>query len=163
MKKYALLFALAGGAAMAAFAGYSRAQEMDAGLVLSDEACRSLAIYRAGADGDAGYKPGVDVAGKPVVEADVNDGGIPAPETVEFNLTVDMAQYLGLAGPLTPEGDIPIARISVLPDGQVLRDGQPLEGQAVAALRSLCKAKNPEDSGKKPDFHKPDDPAYNQR
>lgn len=127
-----------------AAASYSLAQNDSTDLVLSNDACRNLTAYQPGADGDATYKPGVDVTGKPVVEADLGGGGIAAPETVEFDLTVDMAQYLGYSATQTPEGKIHIAKITVLPDGRVLRDGEPLEGQAQAALRALCQPKKPE-------------------
>ncbi len=124
-----------------ALASYSLAQDEGTDLVLSNDACRNLTAYQAGADGDASYKPGVDVTGKPVVEADLGGGGVSAPETVEFDLTVDMAQYLGYSISPTPEGQIHVAKITVLPDGRVLRDGEPLEGQAQAALRALCQPK----------------------
>lgn len=139
--KFLSLAVVIGGLAVAS---YSLAQNENADLVLSDGACRNLAVYQPGADGDAAYKPGVDVAGKPVVEADLGGGGITPPETVEFDLTVDMAQYLGYGVSPTPEGHIHIAKITVLPDGRVLRDGEPLEGQAEAALRALCVDKKPQ-------------------
>lgn len=127
-----------------AAASYGQAQNEGPDLMISDEACRNMAVYQPGADGDANYKPGVDVTGKPVVEADIASGGISAPATVEFDLTVDMAQYLGYAVSPTPEGQIHIAKITVLPDGRVLRDGEPLEGHAQAALRALCLQKKTE-------------------
>lgn len=127
-----------------ALASYSLAQNDSPDLVLSNDACRNLTAYQPGIDGDAAYKPGVDVTGKPVVEADLGGGGIKAPETVEFDLTVDMAQYLGYSVAPTPEGHIHIAKITVLPDGRVLRDGEPLEGQAEVALRALCQQKKTE-------------------
>lgn len=122
-----------------AIASYGLAQSDGPDFILSDDACRNLTAYQPGGDGDATYQPGIDSTGKPVVEADIGDGGIPAPDVVEFNLTVDMAQYLGYSVASNPEGHIHIAKITVLPDGRVLRDGEPIEGQAQAALRALCK------------------------
>lgn len=127
-----------------AAASYGMAQNETPDLVLSNDACRNLTAYQPGADGDAAYKPGVDATGKPVVEADLGGGGVAAPQTVEFDLTVDMAQYLGYSINPTPEGQIHVAKITVLPDGRVLRDGEPLEGQAQAALRALCQPKKTE-------------------
>lgn len=143
-------------AGIAVFAQAEDKQQDRSELSLSADACRNLTAYQPGMDGDADYKPGVDVSGKPVVEADLNaDGGIPAPKTVEFDLTVDMAQYLGVGVTPTPEGNIRVAHISVDPQGHVLVDGQPMEGQSAQALRALCKeAKKPADSGQKPDFQK---------
>src|SRR4051812_28656552 len=37
---------------------------------ISDKDCQYLIAYQPKADGDAEYKPGVDAAGKPVLEAD---------------------------------------------------------------------------------------------
>ncbi len=144
MKKSYKILSMAVVLATIAAASYSLAQDDNTTIVLSDDACRYLTAYQPGVDGDATYKPGVDASGKPVVEADLNSGGgIPAPEMVEFDLTVDMAQYLGLGVAPQPEGHIHIAKITVFPDGRVLRDGEPLEGQAQASLRALCKDKKP--------------------
>lgn len=107
-------------------------------LGLSQEACRYLTAYKPGADGSAAYEPGVDVTGKPVVEADIGGSSIPAPDEITFDLSVDMAQYLGLNPVPRPEGFIDLGIISVLPDGTVLHDGQPLESQAESDLRALC-------------------------
>ena len=115
------------------------AQDTLQALTLSAQACQSLTTYQPGADGDADYNPGIDATGKPVVEADVYTGSIPAPKVIAFDLTVDMAQYLGMPLVPTPEGKIHVARITILPDGRILRDGEPLQGQADAALRSLCR------------------------
>ncbi len=158
MKKVFMPFVLAA----LAIGSVALAQD-NAEIVLSSDACRNLAVYQPGVDGDAAYKPGVDVTGKPVVEADLGGGGIPAPDTVEFDLTVDMAQYLGFSVNPAVEGKIGIAKITVLPDGRILRDGQPLEGQAEAALRALCKDSKTQKNTPKPDFQKQADPAYNQR
>lgn len=144
MKKSFKILSVAVVLATIAAASYSFAQDDSTTVVLSDDACRYLTAYQPGVDGDAAYKPGVDASGKPVVEADLNSGGgVPAPEVVEFDLTVDMAQYLGMSVAPQPEGHIHIAKITVLPDGRVLRDGEPLEGQAQASLRALCKDKKP--------------------
>lgn len=110
----------------------------DPDLQLSAEACRQLVVHQPAQDGDATYRPGVDVHGRPVVEADIGGAALPPPDVVEFRLTVDMAQYLNLNVSPMPEGQIGLGTISVLPDGTVLRDGQPMESGAETALRALC-------------------------
>lgn len=120
-------------------------------LILPTEACRSITAYQPGIDGDAAYKPGVDVTGKPVVEADIDSGGIKAPDVVEFNLTVDVAQYLGVQQQVV-EGQVGLGTISVHPDGKVLLNGAPMQSDAEVALRALCEQEKPADSGVKPDF-----------
>ncbi len=55
--------------------------------------CRRLVRHQASAD--VAYKPGVDVRGNPVVDADVNDGfTVPLPDIYEFNVTKDLSAYL---------------------------------------------------------------------
>ena len=55
--------------------------------------CRRLVRHYASAD--VAYKPGVDVRGNPVVDADVNDGfAVPLPDVYEFNVTKDLSAYL---------------------------------------------------------------------
>jgi hypothetical protein len=83
------------------------------------------------------YQPGVDADGNPVVEPDLNASPIKMPDTVSFGLTVDTAQYLGLHTPAGLEGKMMIGTVA-LQDGHVTFNGQPIEGQAEAALRSLC-------------------------
>lgn len=106
---------------------------------LSADACRQLANYQPKKDGDAEYKPGVDVNGKPVVEADLGGNAIPVPDTVRFHLSVDMAEYLGLAGNgPNPAGYVDFGEVEIDRDGSVYLDGRPMESQQEAALRALC-------------------------
>ncbi len=125
--------------ALGSYAGaQGNGQPEDAERMLSDDACRQLSVYQPDQDGSADYKPGVDVTGKPVVEADIGGAALPVPEVIEFQLTADVAQYLDLPATPRPEGYLALGTISILPDGRVLRDGAPLETQAEAALRALC-------------------------
>lgn len=106
---------------------------------LSADACRQLANYQPKKDGDAEYKPGVDVNGKPVVEADLGGNAIPVPDPVRFHLSVDMAEYLGLAGNgPNPAGYVDFGEVEIHRDGSVFLDGKPMESQQEAALRALC-------------------------
>ena len=152
MKKtlaFAAVVLLAGAATVSAQSETALQPPKD--LILPAEACRSITAYQPGADGDAAYKPGVDVTGKPVVEADIDSGGIKAPDVVEFNLTVDVAQYLGVQQQVV-EGQVGLGTISVHPDGKVLLNGAPMQSEAEVALRALCEQEKPADSGLKPDF-----------
>ncbi|HEX2753183.1 MAG TPA: hypothetical protein VHP34_08830, partial [Alphaproteobacteria bacterium] len=67
-------------------AGFAGAEVPDT-VMIDHAACRALVRHQP-AD-DVTYKPGVDVHGKPVVEADINAAPITIPETVRFNITVD--------------------------------------------------------------------------
>lgn len=109
---------------------------------LSADACRQLSGYETKKDGDAEYKPGVDVTGKPVVEADLGGNAIAVPDPVRFHLSVDMAEYLGLAGSgPNPAGYVDFGEVEIDRDGSVFLDGKPMESQQEAALRALCDEK----------------------
>ena len=100
--------------------------------------CQYLTEYQQ--SDDVEYKPGVDVHGKAVVEADINPSLVTSPEKFSFDVTIDMAQYLGIAAPMGSEMQGKIGTITV-EKGKILFNDKPLEGDAVAALHSLCKPK----------------------
>lgn len=117
-------------------------------LGLSDQDCQALVTYQPPADVE--YKPGVDVHGKPVVEADLAPPGIALPEPYSFNLTADAARRLGMAVPQGMEGQMTLGAITVDKAGAVRFNGNPVEGDAVAALKAFCAAKKTPESPKKP-------------
>ncbi len=90
---------------------------------------------------DVEYKPGVDVNGKPVVEADINPSPVEMPEQLSFDITVDLARHIGIAAPEGLEGQDKIGTLVVEADGSMTFDGKPLEGDAQAALREMCQPK----------------------
>ncbi len=106
-------------------------------VVLEDAACRAIVQHQP-AD-DVTYQPGVDVNGKPVVEADLDASPIQLPETVSFDITVDVMKYAGIAPPSGVEGQAVIGRVDINKDGRMYFNGQPMEGQSQTALRALCK------------------------
>lgn len=108
-------------------------------VVLEESACRTIVAHQP--DGDVEYKPGVDVHGKPVVEADLNASPIQMPETMSFYITVDVMKYAGITPPQGVEGKAVVGRVDIGKDGRMLFNGQPMEGQAEASLRALCKDK----------------------
>ncbi|MBI3440425.1 MAG: hypothetical protein HY052_01240 [Proteobacteria bacterium] len=109
--------------------------------LISAEDCQYLTAYQPKVDGDAGYKPGVDAHGKPVMEADITPAVIQPPEKTRFDLTVDLAKYMGIAVPAGFEGKANMGTITV-ERGQVKFNGKPLEGDAEAALKALCAPHN---------------------
>ena len=128
---------------------------------LSDDACAMIVSHQPDNDLNVTYQPGVDVHGKPVVEADLDSAVLPAPEEVSFDLTVDMAQYLGVTTAPKPEGQIGLGRITVKRSGEVLMDGNPLESRQQAALRALCAEEKAAKTGVKVPLDKPVKPLYN--
>jgi hypothetical protein len=115
-----------------AAANAKKAPELDASV------CRQMATYHPEAGKEADYKPGVDVHGKPVVEADLNPSQLKVADTVSFDVTVDLAKYAGLAVPEGTESKTAIGTVTVDKDGRMTFNGKPLEGDAEKALRELC-------------------------
>lgn len=113
--------------------------------------CSRIVTYQKPAGVD--YKPGVDVHGKPVVEADLNPSPVKMPERITFDITIDTAKYLGLSTPGL-EGVVNVGSIAY-EKGQLTFNGEPMEGHAAKALRALC-AKKPEISNEKPAETTPD-------
>lgn len=116
-------------------------------VVLDDAACRAIVQHQP-AD-DVTYQPGVDVNGKPVVEADLDASPIQLPETISFDITVDVMKYAGIAPPKGVEGQAVIGRVDINKDGRMYFNGQPMEGQSQSALRSLCKEHPPVEQDEK--------------
>ena len=117
-------------------------------IVLEDSACRAIVQHQP-AD-DVTYQPGIDTAGNPVVGADLNPSPIQLPETISFDITVDVMKYAGIAPPKGVEGQAVIGRVDINKDGRMYFNGQPMEGQAEASLRALCKDKPPVKQGETP-------------
>ncbi len=128
---------------------------------VSDDACAMIVSHQVDSDVSATYQAGVDVHGKPVVEADLAPSPLQAPDEVSFDLTVDMAQYLAVTTQPKPEGQIGLGRITVKRDGQVLLDGQPMESQQEVALRALCEQEKATKTEPKSPLDKPQKPLYN--
>jgi len=103
--------------------------------------CRYMTTYQPLPGNDAEYKPGVDVHGKPVVEADITPNVITMPDKISFDLTVDTAKYIGLALPQGVEGQMKVGTVTI-ENGQTYFNGKPLAGEAEAALQKLCNQKN---------------------
>ncbi len=113
----------------------SQSMAQDNKPAVSTVLCASLMEFNSG---DAEYKAGVDVKGKPVVAADISPQVIDAPKEYSFPITVDIAEYMGMD---VPEGLIAYSRIgsvTVKTDGTVLFNDKPLDENSTTALKSLC-------------------------
>lgn len=138
MRRCALGFVLiAGVLACAASAAEKKAPVPE----LDPKVCQQMVAYQPDPVNGADYKPGVDVHGKPVVEADINPPVIGVSDKVSFDLTVDLAKYMGIQAPVGLEGEAVMGKIVIDKQGHVTFNGQPLEGPAEAALRELCAPK----------------------
>lgn len=105
--------------------------------VLDPALCQYLVAHMP--EEDVEYTPGVDVNGKPVVEAETeNSATIAMPEKTEFVLTVDIAKYLNMNIPAGLAGEARVGSIAI-DEGEVLFNGEPMSGQAQHELTTLCK------------------------
>jgi hypothetical protein len=109
---------------------------------LDPKTCQQMVAYvpQKGLNG-ADYTPGVDVHGKPVVEADINPSPIKMPETFTFEINVNVARYAHLTTPPGVWTKGAVGTVSVGKDGHMTFNGKPMEGEAEAALRGLCASK----------------------
>lgn len=117
-------------------------------LGITAKDCQALVAYQPAADVE--YKPGLDVHGKPVVEADLNPSPVALPDVYQFTLTVDAARHIGMHIPAGLEGAAPLGVIAVGKDGSATFNGNPLEGDAIAALKAVCAAQKASETSKKP-------------
>lgn len=104
-------------------------------VVMEDAACRYLKEYQQ-QDG-VEYVPGRDAKGNPVVPADLYQSPVQLPEIVEFDITVDLAEYAGLTVPEGTEGLAKIGTIRI-ENNQLKFNGEPLKPESEQALIALC-------------------------
>lgn len=112
-------------------------------LSVSTDDCRQL-VSHVPAD-DVAYVPGVDVNGRPVVPADLGGGyEILAPEEVNIDIRLDLAERLGLGGEdfdsgasalLSGEGVV--GRVTVR-GNDIYWNGRKLARDSHAALSAAC-------------------------
>lgn len=86
---------------------------------------------------DVAYQPGVDVRGNPVVGADIDPPAAVIAPPAEFALTIDLADYLGIARPKGVRMETAAIPLRI-EDGRVLINGQPLSGEGQEMLRQFC-------------------------
>jgi hypothetical protein len=105
--------------------------------LIDAQSCKYLTAYTPAPD--VVYTPGVDVHGKPVVEADITSPVVEMPEKFNFDISFDAAKAVGLPVPPGTQSLMKIGTI-VYNKGQLTFNGTPLEGQAEANLKALCAA-----------------------
>lgn len=104
-------------------------------LVVDSAACRLLERYLPEPGQDPSYRPGEDVHGRPVAPADLGGSkALDLPETFEFDVEIRPRD----SGRLR-DSRIAVGRVSVLPDGRLLWNGEPLDDARRVALLELCR------------------------
>ncbi len=97
--------------------------------------CNALVKHHNSAE----YKAGVNVHGKAVVSADLNNSqSIDIPDEYSFPLTVDIAEYMEMDIPAGLIGSARIGSLVVKKDGSVLFNNKSLDDNSTNALKSLC-------------------------
>ena len=114
---------------------------------LDDGFCRRAVEYQKPAGVD--YEPGIDVKGKPVVEADLNKSPVQMPDVVSIPVTIDLAQYLGLPSSSAKETYAVLGELTY-ENGAFSYNGEPLNGKAAESLRKLCATEKPAEQPEKP-------------
>jgi hypothetical protein len=98
--------------------------------------CQLLVMHKP-AD-DVAYKPGVDVHGKPVVEADLTQPLDVSVKEIEIPITIDIAQNLGLAVPPGMETKATVGVVKMKADGSATFNDKPLNLGPDQALIAVC-------------------------
>jgi len=101
--------------------------------------CKYLIAHEYNLGNEAEYKAGVDVKGKPVIEADISPQVIKMPKEYSFPITINMAKYMGINIPagLLAESKLGTIKINSK-SGEITFNGEAIEGNAEKALKELC-------------------------
>lgn len=108
-------------------------------VVVSDEDCRR--VVRHVPDASVAYTPGRDVDGNSVAPADLGGGTtIKPPETILIPITVKLGPRFGIpANPTAYKAEAHVGLVQFR-DGRFWYNGQPLDDEADAAIRTRCRA-----------------------
>lgn len=123
-------------AVMTLAAGHPLARE-GGGLTIARGDCAWLIAHQPAPD--VAYQPGVNVRGREVAPADLNGSDIELPDVLVIDLTVNLADRLGIpADPDSFQADLEIGAVE-LRDGRVYLNDEPVSGEAQAALAVQCR------------------------
>lgn len=118
--------------------GYPAAAEK---IVISEKDCERA--LKAAAVKSADYVPGVDVRGKKVKSADLDDTGrIKIPDELSFDISPKIYQMIGVTAPKGLEDTaVTLGTIKVDKRGAVTFNGQRLNRRTAKEIVALCKAR----------------------
>ncbi len=119
--------------------------KMDVGKMTEEDAsstaammCQSITML-SGLRG-AAYVPGVDVNGKRVAPAEVDDGlnnSFGLPQQIDVPITVDLAQHIGIKNPKGLELDSEVGKLSIMNDGKILYNGKDITENVTVYCKEL--------------------------
>ncbi len=106
-------------------------------VTVTKESCQRLVVHTASADAE--FRPGVDVAGRPVAPADLSGSpSIALPEQIAITIAIELDERIGLGQGGRYKGTMPIGEVTVR-DGRVYFDGQLLADRNQAAIAAACR------------------------
>ncbi len=103
------------------------------------EDCARLVVHKP--DADAAYQPGVDAEGRPVAaaEGDAPIRPLRLPEAYTIEITVDLQKRFNLPpNAKLYAGEAKLGNVTVMQDGQVFFNGEPIIDEEQAMLAALC-------------------------
>ena len=104
-------------------------------VIVEETVCKYMVEYQPMQGVE--YQPGVDVNGKAVVPADIQTTQITPPSVIEFNIAIDVAEYVGIPRQPGIENFANIGTIQVK-NNQLYFNGEPLKPDSEKALLALC-------------------------
>ena len=127
--------------ALAVSVSVSHANEDTARITVSEKNCERIQKHIA--RDDVTYKPGVDVHGRPVAPADLQDNRLKLPDTITIDLSLPL-QDLYAPGNQPPEllknADVQVGKIDYhINSGKLLFNGQELSDPAMHAIAEECR------------------------
>ncbi len=116
-------------------------------IVIDPDGCQYLTLHEPAPD--VAYRPGVDVDGRPVAPADLDDTGrIEVPEVYETYIVVRLNRAINIPAGSNLEkienSEIAIGKVTV-EDGTVYFDGVPLPSAEQHAIAEACRELQRED------------------
>jgi hypothetical protein len=109
---------------------------------VSKSNCQRIVKYVA--EQDVTFKPGVDVHGRTVAPADLNESKLKLPETIYIDLSLPFKDLLRDYNPKLKNSDVYVGQIEYnISSGAMLFNGQPLADLALNAIARECRKKYP--------------------
>ncbi|MEM9468791.1 MAG: hypothetical protein AAF988_01370 [Pseudomonadota bacterium] len=102
--------------------------------------CKQLAAYQSD---EANYVAGVDVKGKTVIPADLNQSPIQVPEIIRIPLEIELAQRLNQLQDINIDADGAIGVVYISQDGRVFYEGKDISEKT----REVCGVHQLDDNG----------------
>lgn len=119
-------------------AGSASAEDIDAEIVVSREDCQRIEKHLARAD--VTFKPGVDVHGKPVAPADLDDNRLKIPDTITIDLSLPLQDLFTTNNARLKNAEVQLGQLEYdVLSGRLNFNGQELADPALNAIAIECR------------------------